>query len=118
MRIIKFRAWDKKKKEMVHLQDIHLPWWSNVYSEPMQFTGLNDKNGVEIFEGDIVTKDRKINAEVYYEKGEYRVKMKQPYVKNALEGDGFFGREAVREVWAKIDSRCEVIGNVWEDRKK
>ena len=64
MREIKFRAWDKEKKTMLNwLSDMEaikdaMPydcgdeWTENCIL--MQYTGLKDKNGKEIYENDVV----------------------------------------------------------------
>ncbi len=59
-RIIKFRAWNKEYKKLFAPDEEQnldlLPIWirnPEVYNL-MQFTGLLDKNGKEIYEGDIV----------------------------------------------------------------
>lgn len=57
MRTIKFRVWDIERKKYlsdVSFADSRIPSnWQQFYI-PQQFTGLLDKSGVEIYEGDVV----------------------------------------------------------------
>lgn len=59
MREIKFRAWDPFSKKMDYDCSDSLSLWNGLLVPegdcfPMQFTGLKDRAGKEIFEGDIV----------------------------------------------------------------
>ncbi|WP_393965202.1 YopX family protein [Exiguobacterium sp. S22-S28] len=116
MREIKFRAWDSEKEEMakvisiggedITLQDDEGDIWDSVMgyiAYPMQYTGIKDKNDVEIYEGDIV-----IKSQFGYD-GTFQVLFVE-------ESSGFFLKDAVSELWSMGSlNPIEVIGNIYEN---
>ena len=117
----KFRAWDSAKKEMfkdtfaiTESGQVVVVEQESVASSPdyvfvehlviMQSTGLVDKNGKEIFDGDIVKMSKDVYSEpTYYEVvrhrgGAYRLESKQHGC----------------ELWLR-HTDCEVVGNIYEN---
>ena len=116
---LKFRAWLKKEQKMDNEID-HISWLEDelycigdgitymVSAEDlvlMQSTGLRDKNGKEVFVGDIIKCTRGCLHEVYIEKeygGTYFGGMPAVYLKDLREG----------YAWTEHE---EIIGNIYEN---
>ena len=121
MREIKLRAWDKENGCWASIDSIVLcddgsiayllpeeddmPPYLEEDVEIMQYTGLKDNNGREVYEGDVLdiglqNQDGKpVVAPVSYEK----------YIAGYVLDNGGNG------IWQRLDEDCEVIGNIYEN---
>ena len=126
MREIKFRAWNSEEKKMVKVDSICFNEngliditcegsYEGSYYDPvdeyiiMQYTGLKDKNGKEIYEGDIIAVGvtKSINIE-RRDCPKYKI----------IFTDGYFGMKYLPDkeltmMYCTEDS--EIIGNIYEN---
>lgn len=130
MRVIKFRLWDVKGKAMFAVDELcffdqnisevgtdHDHYFEEDFTEGlavlMQFTGLKDKHGKEIYEGDVVarqsTKGNSLLVVIEYSE----------------KGACFMGRDMAKEgialplfysipIWKKEGFEIELLGNIYE----
>lgn len=120
-REIKFRAWDKENGCWASIDSVALcadgsvayllpeeddmPPYLEEDVEIMQYTGLKDNNGREVYEGDVLDiglqnqGGKPVVAPVSYEK----------YIAGYVLDNGGDG------IWQRLDEDCEVIGNIYEN---
>ena len=129
--IPKFRAWDKRKNVMRDVAVLHftkngktnfIEYWINPTElksyhvrniDLMQFTGLKDKNSIEIFEGDIVLVnvsngfDHLVNEKTVVQESEFHSGLICKSLASGMEHRVFKHK--------KMDYEYEVIGNIYEN---
>jgi len=109
LRVIKFRAWSKAKKEVVEIDGIRGDmgfkttggydlWYESEFV--MQYIGANDKNGKGIYEGDIVKESQSI-GKIIFDDGCFIIE----WIRNK---DFFDDILAHHVCWLKV------VGNIYE----
>lgn len=120
-REIKFRAWDSQENTMFYNEDIlNIQFAENfirIENEKyafnsfldevmlMQYTGLKDKDGIEVYEGDIIVCNNKYKSIVSYKNGSF--------VKSYRNGNIYLLYDS--NIEDEILINYEVIGNIYEN---
>ncbi|EJR66483.1 hypothetical protein IIO_01099 [Bacillus cereus VD115] len=107
MREIKFRAWDKEFKQFsdmaLNYKIADIDYYTDY--EWMQYTGLKDMNGKEIYEGDIV-------------KNAFREEYKIIWDEKRCQFIAVTTIEDGSEWYQNVSHSLEVIGNIYENSTK
>ena len=108
MRKIKFRAWDAEEKNFIYFDALEglLSECDETYRQRCvgkfeQFTGLHDKNGKEIYEGDLIKYGSDAPLEVIYRESCFCYNQKSRYISRLQIFDNI--------------NKIEVIGNIHEN---
>lgn len=119
-REIKFRAWDEQGKIMLYRELFDMNWYTTEFNDntgshcwgaisggqrnfikPMLSTGLKDKNGKEIYEGDILSMHNgQYNSQVVWDTDRY-----------IADHIGNGGSESITTFIEDL----EIIGNIYEN---
>lgn len=124
MREYKFRAWDNENNQMLDVQELNfedcfyggeMQIKTTMYNDYfdcremplMQYTGLHDKNGKEIYEGDILQIDIERAWVMWNEK--------YGYFELVPIGDYYFDSPVTGQAIEYTDAT--VIGNIYENKE-
>lgn len=117
MREIKFRAWDGERLKPVTLWGFHEGFIMTSKGSAdekefrvMQYTGLKDKNGEEIYEGDILECHHKTKGNVFFHDGSYGLSSDQC----EFDLDDIQSYDSLNQYLIE-DNNLIVIGNIHEN---
>lgn len=124
MREIKFRCWDKENKEMLDVEYLH---WDDctgefsirttMYSDYfdtedmilMQYIGLKDENGKEVYEGDILEK-------IYTDYNDKELFREKYLVQNNICGWELRNLKKPKSHRSfQLLKGCKIIGNIYKN---
>lgn len=109
MRQVKFRAWDKTKNEMLpdilSMIDVY-GFFNEEFYIPMQFTGLKDRKGVDIYEGDVVICDKR-RCTVVWDQSECGFKYEPEFQDEVEQGGHMY-------YVVPYNNNEVIIGNIYE----
>ena len=124
MKQVKFRAWEKKIKEMIEVYDIdfaggiinfNTAWRGLEEVELMQYTGLKDKNGKEKYFDDIVKITWRKDTDSYLQQGDDHIE-KEFIARIDWNVDRIVYRLANGKILSfPSNAKFEVIGNIYEN---
>lgn len=122
----KFRAWDKGLESMIPVEridfeyrliNVNAAWRTFEEIELMQSTGLRDKNGVEIFEGDVVRYTWDMLSDVNATEKGKKVRISKVFWSDWRASWAVGKKSCNNDLfrYARNGNTVEVIGNVWEN---
>lgn len=114
--IPKYRAWDRETKSMNGMAEIYRNRKQEIELHPrdeniilMQSTGLRDKNGKEIFEGDI------LSVETDEENVKVEVSWDSKHALFVFESKKYNEKEPLAELFEDNSYPFKIVGNIWEN---
>jgi uncharacterized phage protein (TIGR01671 family) len=108
MKEIKFRCWDKGQMYYLELIGNNFMWINEQPQEGqlMQHTGITDKNGKDIYEGDILIYGDDKPCEIVFEKGQFTFAYERETPTNSRMGLGYYKEKEI-----------EVVGNIYQNKE-